>query len=183
MRFVTVVGNPKPASRTLVIAAAAADAVARAAGRAGDRVTVDLSVLARHLLLPEPSPAVEEAIEQVTAADLLLVASPTYKGTYSGLLKVFLDRLPHRSLGGTAALPLMVMAAPQHAMAVHAYLRPLLAELGATVLTSGLAILESDLDQLDAMLEPWAQQVAGALGARLLADAGGPAVPAPAHAV
>jgi FMN reductase len=183
MRFVVIVGNPKPASRTLTVAAAAADAVTRAAGLAGGRETVDLTVLARHLLLPEPSPAVEEAIDQVTAADLLLVASPTYKGTYTGLLKVFLDRLPHRSLDGIMALPLMVMAAPQHAMAVHAYLRPLLAELRATVLTSGLAILESDLDQLDAMLEPWAQRVADALGARVLAGAGWPAVPAQAHAV
>jgi FMN reductase len=180
MRFVIVVGNPKPASRTLTVATAAADAVTRAAGLAGDRETVDLSVLARHLLLPEPSPAVEDAIEQVTTADLLLVASPTCKGTYTGLLKVFLDRLPHRALGGIMALPLMVMAAPQHALAVHAYLRPLLAELGATVLASGLAILESDLDHLDAVLDPWAQRVAGALGARLMAGIGGPAR---AHAV
>jgi len=182
MRFVIVVGNPKPASRTLIVATAAADAVTRAAGLAGDRETVDLSVLARHLLLPEPSPAVEDAIEQVTAADLLLVASPTFKGTYTGLLKVFLDRLPHRALEGTMALPLLVMAAPQHAPAVHAYLRPLLAELGAAVLTSGLAVLEADLDELDAVLEPWAERVAGALGARLLAGAS-PAVSAPAHAV
>jgi FMN reductase len=145
---------------------------------AGDRETVDLSVLARHLLLPEPSPAVEDAIEQVTAADLLLVASPTFKGTYSGLLKVFLDRLPHRALDGIMALPVLVMAAPQHAPAVHAYLRPLLAELGATVLMSGLAVLEADLDELDGVLEPWAERVAGALGTRLLAG-----VPAPAHAV
>lgn len=178
MRFVIVVGNPKPASRTLTVATAAADAVTRAAGLAGDRETIDLSVLARHLLLPEPSPAVEDAIEQVIAADLLLVASPTCKGTYSGLLKVFLDRLPHRALDGTMALPLLVMAAPQHAPAVHAYLRPLLAELGAAVLTSGLAVLEADLDELDGVLEPWAERVAGALGARLLAG-----VPAPAHAV
>jgi FMN reductase len=179
MRFVIVVGNPKPASRTLTVATAAADAVTRTAELAGDRETVDLSVLARHLLLPEPSPAVEDAIEQVTAADLLLVASPTYKGTYTGLLKVFLDRLPHRALDGTMALPLMVMSAPEHAMAVHAYLRPLLAELGAGVLTSGLAVLEADLNELDAVLEPWAERVADALGARLLAGA----VPAPAHAV
>jgi len=183
MRFVIVVGNPKPASRTLTVATAAADAITRAAGLAGGRETVDLCVLARHLLLPEPSPAVEEAIEQVAAADLLLVASPTFKGTYTGMLKVFLDRLPHRALDGAMALPLMVMSAPQHAHAVHAYLRPLLAELGATVPAPGLAVLESDLDQLDAVLEPWAGQVAGALGARLLAGTGRPAAPAPAQAV
>jgi FMN reductase len=162
--FVVVVGNPRPASRTLNVAEAAAGAVTRAAALDGPHHTIDLCVLARHLLLPEPSPAVEEALDQVTAAGLLLVASPTYKGTYTGLLKVFLDRLPHRALSQAVALPLMMMGVPQHAPAVDAYLRPLLIELGAEVPGPGLAVLESDLERLDTVLDPWAQRVAGALG-------------------
>jgi FMN reductase len=160
LSFVTVVGNPKPASRTLTVAAAAAGAITRAAGLAGDPQTIDLCVLARHLLLPGPSPAVEEALDQVSGADLLLVASPTYKGAYSGLLKVFLDRLPHQALGGAVALPLMLMGIPDHAPAVDAYLRPLLIELGAAVPVPGLAVLESDLGRLDDVLAQWADQVA-----------------------
>jgi FMN reductase len=180
--LVIVVGNPKPASRTLTVAAAAADAITRAAGLAAGRQTVDLCVLARHLLLPEPSPAVEDAIDQVTAADLVLVASPTLKGTYSGLLKVFFDRLPNRALDRAVAVPLMVMAGPQHARAVDAHLRPLLAELGAAVPAPGLAVLESDLGRLDAVLGPWAGQVARALEAFRPGSPGRPALPAAAHA-
>jgi len=165
LSFVTVVGNPKPASRTLAAATVAAAAVSRAAGLAGSSQTIDVCVLSRHLLLPEPSPAVEEALDQVAGADLLLVASPTYKGTYTGLLKVFLDRLPHRALGHAVALPLMLMGVPGHAPAVDAYLTPLLIELGATVPVPGLAVLESDLDRLDDVLEPWADQVARELDA------------------
>jgi FMN reductase len=178
LRFVVVVGNPKPASRTLTVAAAAADAITRAAGLAADRQTVDLCVLARHLLLPEPSPAVEDAIDQVTAADLALVASPTFKGTYTGLLKVFFDRLPHRALDRAAAVPLMVMGGPQHAPAVDAHLRPLLAELGAAVPAPGLAVLESDLGRLDAVLGPWADQVARELEAWRADNPGRPTIPA-----
>ena len=163
MPFVTVVGNPKPASRTLAVATAAERAITRAAGIAVSPQTIDVCVLARHLLLPEPSPAVEEALDEVAGADLLLVASPTYKGTYTGLLKVFLDRLPHRSLGRAVALPLMLMGVPEHAPAVDAYLRPLLVELGATVPVPGLAVLESDLDRLDDVLRPWAERVARVL--------------------
>jgi len=170
MRLGVVVGDPKPASRTLSVATAAADALTRAAGLAGERETVDLCVLARHLLLPEPSPAVEEAIDQVMSADLLLVASPAAKGTYSGLLKVFLDRLPHRALDGAVAVPVMLMGLPEHAPAVDLYLRPLLAELGALP-AAGLAVLESDLDRLDAVLEPWTGRVRSALGAGRLAHA------------
>jgi len=165
MSFVVVVGNPKPASRTLNVAQAAADAVTRAAGLDGQPQTIDLCVLARHLLLPEPSPAVEEALDQVKAADLLLVASPTYKGTYTGLLKVFLDRLPHQALSQAVALPLMMMGVEQHAPAVNAYLKPLLIALGADVPVPGLAVLESDLERLDEVLTPWAQGVADALNA------------------
>jgi FMN reductase len=166
--FVTVIGNPKPASRTLTVATAAADAITRAAGLAGSPQTIDLCVLARHLLLPVPSPAVEDALDQVSGADLLLVASPTYKGAYSGLLKVFADRLPHQALGQAVALPLMLMGVPDHAPAVDTYLRPLLIELGATVPVPGLAVLESDLGRLDDVLVPWADQVAVALaGSRL----------------
>jgi len=112
---------------------------------------------------PRASAAVEDAVEQVTTADVLVVASPTYKGTYTGLLKVFLDRLPHQGLAGTVAFPLLVMRLPQHALAVEVHLRPLLVELGATVPTPGLAVLEPDLDALDEVLWPWAARVAGDL--------------------
>jgi FMN reductase len=163
LSFVTVVGNPKPASRTLAVATAAAGAITRAAGLAGGPQTIDVCVLARHLLLPEPSPAVEEALDQVAGADLLLVASPTYKGTYTGLLKVFLDRLPHRALDRAVALPLMLMGVPDHEHAVDAYLRPLLIELGAQVPVPGLAVLEQNLERVGDVIQPWAELVAGAL--------------------
>jgi FMN reductase len=163
MRFVTIVGNPKPQSRTLTVALQAAAAISETAGLAGGGQVIDLSGLARRLLLPGPSPAVEDALEQAMGADLLLVASPTYKGTYTGLLKVFLDRLPHQALAGTVAFPLLVMRLPQHALAVEVHLRPLLVELGATVPTPGLAVLEPDLGTLDEVLLPWAARVAGDL--------------------
>jgi len=173
LSFVVLVANPRPQSRTLQIARLAADAVSRAAALPGGHQVIDLSTLARRLLLDEPSPAVEDALEQVREADLLLVASPTYKGTYTGLLKVFLDRLPHRALGRAVALPLMLMGVPDHAPAVDAYLRPLLIELGATVPVPGLAVLESDLGRLDDVLIPWADRTARALvssGAAVLAS-------------
>lgn len=152
-RVVVLVGNPRPKSRTHNIAARAARAVAPGA----DTETVDLTVIASRLLRPEPSPAVEDAVEQVRSADLLIVASPTYKGTYTGLLKAFLDQVP--SLAGVAALPILVMGSPRHALAVEVHLRPLLVELGATVPTPGLAFIESDLGRAEEVLAEWAAAV------------------------
>jgi len=126
-----------PGARTRTVATAAAEAIALALRLDAGYEIVDLSVLSRRLLLPEPSVAVEDAADLVTSADLLHVASPTFKGTYTGLLKVFLDRLPCRGLERAAALPLLVMKSAQHALAVGVHLRPLLVELGATVPTQG----------------------------------------------
>jgi FMN reductase len=76
-----VVGNPRPASRTYTAAIEAARAVAKAADLGVELDVVDLSTLAPRLLRPEPSALVEDALALVTAADVILVASPTYKGT------------------------------------------------------------------------------------------------------
>jgi FMN reductase len=65
----------------------------------------------------------------------------------------------------------MVAAAPVHALAVEVHLRPLLVELGATVATRGLCVLESQPDDLDAVVRPWAATAAPALRA-LLSRAG-----------
>jgi FMN reductase len=187
MSFVVVAGNPKPESRTLGVALAAAEALADSMGLPAGPEVIDLSVLARRLLLPEPCAAVEDAAEQVLSADLLLVASPTFKGTYSGLLKVFLDRLPYSGLKDATALPLLVMNSPLHALAVEVHLRPLLVELGASVPAPGLAVLESELTQLDRVLHRWTSQVVEALSRQVPGRhaPGGqiPSRPVPGHGV
>ncbi|MEU4411265.1 NADPH-dependent FMN reductase [Streptosporangium sp. NPDC023963] len=170
MSIVTVVGNPRPGSRTHGVAVRAAEAVARRIGDGEAPEVVDLAALAPLLLAPETAPEVRAALELVAGADVLVVASPTYKATYTGLLKVFLDRLPGGALASAVALPLLVMGDAGHSLAVEVHFRPLLVELGATVPTPGLALLESRIPDLDAALGPWADrvgpQVIAALGKR-----------------
>lgn len=182
MRFVTLVGNPKAGSRTANVAQAATRAVMAAADVQGSHETVDLSALACRLLLPQASAVIEDAVEEVLGADVLLVASPVFKGTYTGLLKVFLDRLGYRALASTLALPVLVMKHPEHALSVEVHLRPLLVELGATVPTPGLAVMESDLGRLDHVLVGWARRMAGPVSAKAAALAR-PAAPPPRAAV
>ncbi|MGW0593268.1 NADPH-dependent FMN reductase [Streptosporangium sp. NPDC002607] len=170
MSIVTVVGNPRPGSRTHGVAISAAEAVARRIGDQEAPEVVDLAVLAPLLFAPETAPEVKAALELLAGADVLVVASPTYKATYTGLLKAFLDRLPGGALASAVALPLLVMGDARHSLAVEVHFRPLLVELGAVVPTPGLALLESQLADLDAVLGPWADrvgpQVAAALGQR-----------------
>ncbi|WP_131739142.1 NADPH-dependent FMN reductase [Actinomadura roseirufa] len=168
---VVLVGNPRAQSRTLQVALRAAEAVAARAGLTVPASAVDLSVLAPDLFGAVPSAAFQEALDAVVGADVLLVASPTYKGTYTGLLKAFLDRLPGGSLASTVALPLLVMGDPKHALAVEVHLRPLLVELGATVPTPGLALLEAQIPDAEAVLGAWADRLEPQLAAALAAGA------------
>ncbi|MFG1997139.1 NADPH-dependent FMN reductase [Actinoplanes sp. NPDC048988] len=157
MKITVLVGNPKPLSRTRLTA----DAVAGLFGGA-DRV-VDLADYAGRLFT-WPEPEIDELVARVAASDLLIVASPTYKATYTGLLKAFLDRYGSNGLAGVTAIPVMTGAAPDHALAVEAYLRPLLVELGASVPTRGLYMVMSRMDSLTDVVEEWGKANVGLVG-------------------
>ena len=75
----------------------------------------------------------------------MVVASPTYKGTYTGLLKLFLDRFSTTGLSGVA-VPLMFGAGPTHALAPELTLRPVLTEIGGTVPVRGLYVHDTYYD-------------------------------------
>lgn len=140
-RVAVVVGNPRPASRTFN----AATYVARAlTGREPD-LTVDLATLGP-ALLDWADPDVANLVSEVGAADLAVVASPTYKGTYTGLLKLFLDRFAGGSGLRGLAVPLLVGAAAHHHLAAELTLRPVLTEIGATVPGRGLFIIDRSHD-------------------------------------
>ena len=55
---------------------------------------------------------------EVAAADVVVVASPTYKAAYTGMLKAFLDRYGNNGLAGTVAVPVMTGGWAGHSLAV-----------------------------------------------------------------
>ncbi|GAA0999853.1 NAD(P)H-dependent oxidoreductase [Acrocarpospora macrocephala] len=168
MNTVVLVGNPKPASRTL----AAARLVAQLLTGSPPDAVVDVVGLGAELLRPG-GPAVAAAIRTVRAATLAVVASPTYKASYTGLLKLFLDQLPPDGLRGVAAVPMMLGAGPDHALAPELLLKPVLVELGATCPTRGLYVLDHRYDDPLA-IEPWLGPARDQL-LRLLEPGRGPA--------
>lgn len=152
-----LVGNPKPRSRTRSVAEAVASAVAGGlaeAGRPSEFAVVDLGELGPRVL-DRGDRGVDDGVNRVRQSRLLVVASPTYKASYSGLLKAFLDRLPALGLEGMIAVPVMVGATPRHFLALDTNLRPLLVELGASCPTAGLFVLEQELEQLDLLVADW----------------------------
>jgi FMN reductase len=144
-----VVGNPKPASRTY---AAAVRLVELLTGRTPD-TAIDLAAFGPALLDPADAEVVA-AVAATRRLDLVVVASPTYKASYTGLLKLFLDLFPSNALDGVVAVPLMLGAGPGHALAPEVFLKPVLAELGAVLPTRALYLIDSSFDD-PAAYEPW----------------------------
>jgi FMN reductase len=168
MSIAVVVGNPKAGSRTLRVALATADILTGRLGDTSERVVVDLADVAGQLF-DYPSETIDALLASVAASDVVIAASPTYKATYTGLLKVFFDRYGNNGLAGTVAVPVMTGAAPIHALAPELHLRPLLVELGATTPTRGLYVTEAQFDDLDGVIGAWAD-AAGPLVGRALAS-------------
>ncbi|MEE1766579.1 MULTISPECIES: NADPH-dependent FMN reductase [unclassified Streptomyces] len=151
MKAVAVIGNPKAGSRTR-------DAAERLAAALGlDCEVLEVAELGAGLLA-WGDPDVTAAARRVRSADVVIAASPTYKGTYTGLLKLFLDQLPTATgLAGQVALPLMLGAGPGHALAPELTLKPVLVELGATCPAQGLYQLDSTYTTDDSLAR-WAGQ-------------------------
>jgi FMN reductase len=170
-----LVGHPRPASRTLAVSRLAAATLRADLCRNGlgvdSPVLVDLAALLPHLAAGlSGSGPIAQALAEVREARLLIVTSPTFKASFSGLLKFFLDLLPPRGLTGVIAVPLMTAADRRHAHAVRTHLRPLLQELGATVPAAGLCILEDRLAEPQPVLDAWSAVTASVLARALPCD-------------
>ncbi len=153
-----IAGNPKPDSRTLAAAVLLAELVT---GRAPDH-TIDVITLGPGLL-GWGDASVADAVATTKASDLLVVASPTYKASYTGVLKLFLDQFETATgLAAQVVVPLMLGAGPAHAMAPDLLLKPVLVELGATVPCQGLYLLDGtaqDAASSAKWRERWAPEV------------------------
>ncbi|HTU76041.1 MAG TPA: NAD(P)H-dependent oxidoreductase [Trebonia sp.] len=154
-----VTGNPRRESRTHSVALAVADVVAASLAGAvspADRLVVDLAEHAPRLF-DWSDPELARLTAGVAGADVAVFASPTYKASYTGMLKAFLDRYASNGLAGVIAIPVMTGGWPGHLLAVEVHLRPVLVELGAVVPARGLYVTEQELASLDAAVGRWAQ--------------------------
>jgi FMN reductase len=149
MRMAVLVGNPKAKSRTLD----AAVLVARKLSGGEPDTIIDLADLGASLL-QWGDETVNQAIASLQQADLIVVASPTFKATYTGLLKLFLDQIPANGLKGKIAFQLMLGAGPGHALAPELLLKPVLVELGAVCPAAGLYLIDKSYEQ-DPRLDEW----------------------------
>jgi FMN reductase len=136
MTAVAISGSPSRQSKSRRLLAHAVDGFAR---HAAPGEVLDLCDLPADALLGRGrAPAVDSALETLAAARFVVVGTPVYRASFSGLLKVFFDLFPQDALAGKVAIAVATGAGPAHALVVDHALRPLLASVGALVVATGI---------------------------------------------
>ncbi|MES2257561.1 MAG: NADPH-dependent FMN reductase [Pseudomonadota bacterium] len=96
-------------------------------------------LLAKALLHAERADAgIARALEAVALADAIVIATPVYKASYTGILKAFLDLLPQDGLAGKVVLPVATGGSQSHMLALDYALRPVLHALAAKQVLGGI---------------------------------------------
>jgi len=137
-------GSPSSTSKTARVAEYLLDKVA------GEDLT------ARHIRLRDlpaeallrgdiSAPEIADAIKAVENARGIVIATPTYKAAYSGLLKTFLDILPQFGFAGKVVLPCATGGSLAHVLALDYALRPVLQSMGARQIVQSLFVPETDV--------------------------------------
>src|SRR3989441_12499584 len=96
-------GSPKPVSRSRALLELALTALERQG--TGPSRLIDLAKLPADALLGRREDReVADALQAVLDAGIIVVSTPIYRATYSGLLKVFFDLLPQDALARKVAI-------------------------------------------------------------------------------
>jgi FMN reductase len=119
----------------------------------------------------------QHAVEAVSNADAVLLASPVYRASFSGALKNLLDWLPIEALCGKPTGIVAMGASPHHYLGVERHLRDVLAWFGALTAPTSVYLTGADFEDghlrdepsraLDALLGTLAVLVPAVDGAAL----------------
>ncbi|PJN41706.1 oxidoreductase [Streptomyces sp. CB02959] len=151
MKLIVVsAGLSTPSSTRLLadrLAESARDELA-ARGHAASTEVVELRELAgdiaNHLVTGFPPPRLNAAIDAVTAADALIVVTPVFAASYSGLFKSFFDVIDPDALSGKPVLIAATGGTARHSLALEHAVRPLFAYLRAVVVPTAVFAASED---------------------------------------
>ena len=158
---VITAGVTQPSSTRLLADRLTAATVAGLAPREVVVEVVDVRDIAHdvtnNVLTGFASPELQVRLDAITEADAVIVATPVYAASYSGLFKMLVDVLPEDALRDTPVLLGATGGTARHSLAIDHALRPLFAHLGALV--APVAVFAAS--------EDWGSTDAGRLGERI----------------
>ncbi|QEO09429.1 FMN reductase [Protaetiibacter larvae] len=146
IRVVGVSGSPTDPSRTTALVRRVSEAFAERLG--GEAQVIELATVLPSLATGGfrnslGQPAID-ALDAVETADLLVVGSPAYRATYSGLFKLFFDHVGQYALVDTPIVLTATGGSDRHALLVEHQMRPLFGFFQALTLPLGIFANERD---------------------------------------
>lgn len=182
MRITAVSAGLGTPSSTRLLAdqlAAAAEANLRGAGQQVELDVVELRPLAHpladHLLTGFAPPELAEAMERVGGADALIVVTPVFAASYSGLFKTFFDVVDRDLLAGKPVQVAATAGSARHSLVLDHALRPLFSHLRALVLPTGVFAASEDFGSTaDGQLAERVERAGRELAEHLLGGGGRP---------
>lgn len=117
---------------------------------------ISYEIIKVHTLPPEDlitanfnSDKIKRVNEIVEHSSGVLVLTPVYKASYSGILKTYLDLLPQKGLENKAVLPLVIGGSYGHLLTIEYALNPILSALGATHIVNGVYIVDQQIERIN----------------------------------
>ncbi|MBA8848055.1 FMN reductase [Microcella alkalica] len=92
----------------------------------------------------ELAPSVEAELSRIETADLLVVASPVYRASYTGLFKHLFDFVEQYALVGTPVLLAATGGSERHGLMIEHQLRPLFGFFQSLTLPNGIYASDGD---------------------------------------
>lgn len=83
-------------------------------------------------------------VKRIDAADIVVLASPVYRASFTGALKNLLDHLPAEALVGKPCGIVAMGATAHHFLGVESHLRDVLTWFGAIVAPTGVYLSSAD---------------------------------------
>jgi FMN reductase len=122
VKLVAVSGADSPTSKTRALVKTIVDE------RGGELIDL-LDLAADGLLGRREDDGVATAVAAATNADVLIVATPVYRATYTGAIKAFFDRFAPRALANTAVVLVATAGIKEHFLTLDTGGRSLIASL------------------------------------------------------
>lgn len=148
MAIVTIAGSPTPNSRSTALLDLATQRLRSEGFRTENIAVRDLNA-AELLSANIKNDRIAASLRSVADANIVIIATPVYKASYSGLLKSFLDLLPQTGFANKAVLPIATGGSSAHLLALDYALRPVLAALGARIVVESLFVSDNQIQLHD----------------------------------